>query len=149
MPLLTSSTAPVMVLVYDRTFLAGSVGQALRRRWGLYTGLAATWGVLWSTGVVRGVLNPSARRAHVGFGFKDITPVEYALTQFGVLLEYLKLSVWPCPLCLDYAWPVADAVASIIIPAVLIAALLSGTVWCLVRKPWLGFLGTCGWSSTR
>jgi len=101
------ATAPVMALAYDRTFLAGSVKDALRRRWGLHAGLAATWGVMWSTGVVRGVLNPSARVAHIGFGYKGITPLEYALTQFGVLVEYLKLSMWPRPLCLDYTWPVA------------------------------------------
>ncbi len=134
-------TAPVMVLVFDRTFLAGSVRQALRQRWGLYACLAATWGVMWSTGVVRGVLNPSARVAHIGFGYKGVTPVEYVLTQFGVLVEYLKLSVWPRPLCLDYTWPVADTTAAIVMPAVLIAALLAATVWGLVRKPWLGFLG--------
>jgi len=134
-------TAPVMVLVYDRTFLSGSAVQALRQRWGLYAGLAATWGVTWSTGVVRGVLDPSARGAHVGFGFKDITPVEYAFTQFGVLVEYLRLSVWPVPLCLDYAWPVADTVTSIAMPAALILPLLAATLWFVFHRPWLGFLG--------
>ena len=30
-------TAPVIVLLYDRTFLAGSFAAALRRRWGLFS----------------------------------------------------------------------------------------------------------------
>jgi hypothetical protein len=39
-------SAPIMVLLYDRALLAGSFRGALRRRWGLYAGLAATWLVL-------------------------------------------------------------------------------------------------------
>ena len=40
------ATAPVIVLLYDRTFLAGSFREAWRRRYGLYLALAATWGVV-------------------------------------------------------------------------------------------------------
>jgi len=36
-------SAPLMVLLYDRTFFAGSFREALRRRAPLYAGLAATW----------------------------------------------------------------------------------------------------------
>ncbi|MFC1573449.1 hypothetical protein ACFL6M_07625, partial [Candidatus Eisenbacteria bacterium] len=36
-------SAPVVLLVYDRIFLAGSFGELLRKRWGLYLGLAASW----------------------------------------------------------------------------------------------------------
>ena len=43
------ATAPVIVLLYDRTFLAGSFREALRRRYGLYLALAATWGVVVAT----------------------------------------------------------------------------------------------------
>ena len=40
------ATAPLLVLLYDRTLLVGSWRGALRRRWGLYLGLAATWSLL-------------------------------------------------------------------------------------------------------
>ena len=40
------ATAPLLVLLYDRTFLAGSFREAWRRRYGLYLALAATWGVV-------------------------------------------------------------------------------------------------------
>ena len=36
------ATAPLIVLLYDRTFLAGSLRGALRRRYGLYLAMAAT-----------------------------------------------------------------------------------------------------------
>ncbi|HKD36724.1 MAG TPA: glycosyltransferase family 39 protein, partial [Pirellulales bacterium] len=38
------ATAPLVVLLYDRAFLAGSFSEAFRRRWGLYLAMAATWG---------------------------------------------------------------------------------------------------------
>jgi len=134
-------TAPVVVLLYDRVFLSKSFAETFRRRWGVYVGLAATWGILWACGIAHGVLSPSKKVATVGFSFKEITPLEYVLTQFGVLVEYLKLSLWPHPLCLDYAWPVERTAEVVIIPAILIVVLLTGTIWALFRKPWLGFLG--------
>src|SRR4051812_20594559 len=36
-------SAPLMVLLFDRTFISGSMMEALRRSWRLYAGLAATW----------------------------------------------------------------------------------------------------------
>src|SRR5262249_52676665 len=38
--------APIVLLLYDYVFVAGSIGAALRERRGLYAGLAATWLVL-------------------------------------------------------------------------------------------------------
>jgi len=135
-------TAPVMVLLYDRTFLAGSFAGALRRRFGLYLILGATWFVLGACGVVWGVLHPSPRiGAHVGFAFTGVTPKEYLLSQAGVIAYYLRLSLWPHPLCLDYYWPVARSLGAVLGPMLLVVLLLAAALWALVRKPWLGFLG--------
>lgn len=134
-------TAPVVVLLYDRAFLSRSLAEIVRRRWGLYVGLAATWGVLWVCGVAPAVLDPSHTRSNVGFGYTGVTPLEYAQTQFGVLLHYLRLSLWPHPLCLDYHWPAARTLAAIVLPAIVILALVVGTIWAVVRKPRLGFVG--------
>ena len=135
-------SAPLVVFLYDRTFIANSFGECLRRRRALYVGLACTWGVLVACGVARGVLGLSASAsAHVGFQFKGITPIEYALTQPGVILHYLRLSIWPHPLCLDYGWPVARTFGAIVPPAIVIIVVLAGTLWALWRRPWLGFVG--------
>ncbi len=134
-------TAPIVVLLYDRVFISKSLGELLRRRWRLYTGFAATWGVLWACGIVKGVLYSSAKFATVGFAFKGITPWQYASTQPGVILQYFKLAFWPRSLCLDYNWPVAQSTAQIVGPAAVVMALLVATVWALFRKPPLGFLG--------
>jgi tetratricopeptide (TPR) repeat protein len=139
-------TAPVVVFLFDRTFISKSFIQTLRRRWLLHVGLLATWSVLWVTDVAKGVLNPSTTRAvvrpaTVGFGMTDVTPWEYLTTQADVLVHYLRLSLWPHPLCLDYGWPMAKSTAEAVVPGIAILALLAGTLWALWRKPWLGFLG--------
>jgi Flp pilus assembly protein TadD len=131
-------TAPVVVLLYDRQFLAGSFRQALRQRWGLYAGLAATWPVL----AAGQFLAPRQTVESAGFGFKGITPLHYAMTQPGVILHYLKLSFWPFSLCLfDQDWPITRTLTAFLPPALVVAALLAGTVWGLLRGSWLGFLG--------
>jgi len=134
-------TAPFVALLFDLVFVGPSFRETIRRRWALYVGLAATSGVLWHTGIAPGVLDPSRERATVGFGYQGITPIEYGLTQFGVLVHYLRLSFWPHPLCLDYDWPVARSAGRIVPYALVIVTLLGGTIWALVRRPWLGFLG--------
>jgi len=133
-------TAPVMALLYDRTFLAGSFAAALRARGGLYAGLAATWSVL----LLRfesGALDGGA--AWAGFGLPELSALEYAVSQPGVLLHYLRLAVWPHPLVLDYGWPVAETATAIALPTALLSTLGVATLWALWRKPALGFLGAC------
>ena len=134
-------TAPVTVLLFDGVFLARSFGAALRQRWALYVGLATTWIILILCGVAGTILNPSKTGVTVGLGFIGATPWEYALTQPGVLLHYLKISLWPHPLCLDYGWPLAQSAREIVGPAIVLAIVLAGTTWALIRKSWIGFVG--------
>ncbi len=134
-------TAPVLVLLYDRFFLAGSFRESWRRRGGFYLWLGLTWGVLFACGIVQHVFTPVTDRTAIGFGFKGISPWEYALTQTGVILHYLRLSLWPQPLCLDYAWPVARSVSEVLVPSVIILGLLLLTFWAFIRKHWIGFVG--------
>ncbi len=133
-------TAPLTVFLYDGVFVARSWTAALRARWGLYLALAATWGVLWACGIAGGVLDSANLNAHVGFGFKGVSPWQYLLTQSGVLLVYLKLAVWPYPLCLDYNWAQAQRFSEIVTPAVAIAALLLWAAWSIRNRSPLGFL---------
>jgi tetratricopeptide (TPR) repeat protein len=123
-------TAPLVVLLYDRTFLAGSFGRALRQRWALYLGLAATWSLLAGLVVSTGLLT---HRAEV-----DVpSPWIYACTQPGVILYYLRLCVSPHPLCLEYHWPLARTAGSILPAALAVGALLAATAWGLaVRRSW-------------
>lgn len=128
------ATAPIVVLLYDGLLLSGSLRRALRSRAGLYLGLAATWAMLFI--ILRAQPITSA-----GFEFREITWSQYAVTQPGVILHYLRLAVWPHPLILDYVWPVAQRPEEILPPALLIAALLGITVWAWMRRHPAGMLG--------
>ena len=129
-------TAPLVVLLYDRTFLIGGFSGALRRRALLYGGLCSTWllsaALLWS-------------RPHeeaVGFGL-GVSAWEYALNQAIALVTYLRLVVWPDPLVLDYGIARSLDASSVILELGVVALLLGATAYALVRHRPVGFVGAC------
>ena len=93
-------TAPLLVLLYDYLFLSGSLGEVIRKRKALYAGLAAAWLILLSM-----LLGHSSEGVKEISGSWTISPLRYALTQFGVIVHYIRLSLWPDSLVLDYDWP--------------------------------------------
>jgi tetratricopeptide (TPR) repeat protein len=130
-------SAPVIALLYDRTFLSGGFKEALRLRGRFFLALAATWLPLgwfvWSTGGNRGGTS--------GFGL-PISWWTYFQTQFPAVVHYLRLCVWPHPLIFYYEvrWYNFGAVAW---DAALIAALALATLIGLWRRSAGGFLGAC------
>ncbi len=129
------ATAPLGVLLYDRAFLAGSFCEALKRRWGLYVVLAATWAILpWV------LLSTGFHQRSTGLAVTAFTPWTYSLTEPGVIVHYLQLAVWPVGLCLDYQWPPATRLSQIVPAMIVVVVLLGATVWALVKRPKLGFL---------
>jgi tetratricopeptide (TPR) repeat protein len=128
-------TAPIAVLLYDRVFLAGSWRRAWHERHALYLGLAATWSLL-----VWLLAGNHESAASAGFAMRDLTIGEYARSQPGVILHYLRLAFWPRGLVLDYAWPVAKGAAAVALPALVLAALGAATFWIFRHDPALGFL---------
>jgi len=128
--------APLVVLLYDRTFVAGSFRTAWRERRGLHLALAATWLILgWL------VMSAGGR----GGTFELLDPRawwRYDLTQFVAVVRYLRLAVWPHPLVIDYGTFWIERPLAILPHVVIIAALLAATVVALVRWPGWGFLGS-------
>jgi tetratricopeptide (TPR) repeat protein len=129
--------APLVALLYDRCFLAGSFREALRRRWGLYAALAATWLLLARSLLMAFERNPVS----AGFALADVPPVRYARNETGVILHYLRLAFWPSGLCLDYGWPITVSLWPTVPTSMVMAILLAATLWALIRKPMWGFLG--------
>jgi tetratricopeptide (TPR) repeat protein len=130
------ATAPVVVLLYDRTFVSGSFANAFSRRWSLYLALAATWGIVAWT-----LLSTGFHTGSTGAGAGGFTPVSYAMTQPGVIVHYLKLAFWPSGMSLDYGWPAAESLEAVLLPAIFVALLFGLTIWALVKNSPLGFLG--------
>lgn len=130
---------PFVVLAYDWFFVEPPPGcswpQSLwSRRW-YFAGLAATWGLIGLQLLIQAGKYQEFREA-------SHTPLEYALTQPGVILYYLRLAVWPVGQQIDYStWPVAASVRQALPAAtVILAAVVATAVGTLWRRPW-AFLG--------
>ena len=130
-------SAPVVVLLFDRTFLAGSFRRALASKRLFYSALFGTWLILfWLVASLGGDRGGSTGgfSAHAAW-------VPYWLTQFPAIATYLKLAFFPHPLIFQYGtfW-LPDAAAAL--PAALVVVPLLGlTVVALVRWPAAGFFG--------
>jgi Flp pilus assembly protein TadD len=127
------ASAPLIVLLYDRTFVAGTFREAWRQRRWLYAGLGATW-----LSLVNSL--PSSSQRAVGFDL-GVTPWHYALTECRALAHYLVLVVWPNPLVLDYGFRMVTNPLDVLPQAALILFLLAATIWDLVKRPTAGFIG--------
>ena len=127
------ATAPLLVLLYDRTFVGGSFRTAWRDRWRFHLGLGSTWLLLaW-------LMQANDQRAGtVGFGL-GVSSWHYLLTQCNALLTYLKLSVWPHPLIADYGVDVVHSLTAVGGEAFVVSALLAATVFALWRHPAIGW----------
>jgi tetratricopeptide (TPR) repeat protein len=130
-----AATAPLLVFLYDRTFVAGTFREAWRRRRWLHLSLAATWVPLAllvaSTGWNRG--------GTAGFN-AGVSPWAYWCTQFEAVARYLKQALWPHPLIFEYGtfwvgfWDAAPF-------ALIVLPLAAATMVALLRRPVAGFLG--------
>jgi len=129
------ATAPLLALLYDRTFIAGSFAKAWQHRWKLYLALGCTWlPLVWLVDMA------GNRGQSVGFGL-GVNGWEYAWLQLKVVVDYLQLSLWPHPLALNYGDRMPKTDSMIIFDALIIAMLAAGTLWALWRRPPLGFAG--------
>lgn len=128
-------SAPLLALLYDRTFFAGTFREAWRARWRLYAGLMASWFLLgfliWST---------HGRGGTAGFGLV-VTPLNYVATQAEALPRYLGLVFWPSNLIFDYGRYVARDTAVIAVGLAVVGGLFATTLFALRRWPAAGFVG--------
>lgn len=135
-----SAVLPLLVLLFDRTFVAGKFSASLRARPFFYAALSGTWLVL-ALLLARG---GGSRGVAAGFGL-GVSPWHYLLTSADALALYLKLAVWPHPLILDYGTGLAASLAEVWWQALLVLALLAATLIaiCSPRSGHraIGFLG--------
>jgi tetratricopeptide (TPR) repeat protein len=131
----TMVSAPLVVFLYDRTFLAGSFRGAWTLRRGPLVGLAATWIPL-----VALVISNHGRHGTAGLG-GAVSAWSYAVTQFPAIEHYLWLCVWPRNLIFDYGSGLEPETLRVVPSVLIVAALAAATLWGIVRRPALGFLG--------
>jgi len=126
------ATAPLAVVLFDRAYLYRRFSDAWRERWRLYAGLAATWAIV--AALVLG--GPRARTAGFSAGISAWT---YLLNQTAVILDYLRLAVWPDHLLFAYGEAHPMGLADLGATALVVPALVAGTLWLWLRRPALGF----------
>jgi len=130
-------SAPLMVLLYDRTFISGSFRGAFKRNSAFYLALAATL-LLLEPRIVS--LMKISVVYGVGFG-GAISPLGYALTECRVIVKYILLAIWPAPLVFDYG-PCTPSTFHEVWPYVIVVvSLAAATVVAVCRSPILGFAG--------
>lgn len=135
----TMVVAPVVVLLYDYVFVSPSLSAAVRRHAPLHLGLFATWAIL--AALILFTAHDAAK------DFQEGKTLPYVLAQPAVLLEYLRLSLWPHPLYMYVntdVWAVVVGVTPplrILLPGAIVVVLLAATAVGLWRRQWWGFLG--------
>ena len=126
-------TAPLMVLLYDRTLVSGNFREAWTRHQRLYLGLASSWLLL-------GYLMMGLHDRNVGYGLGS-TWWGYGLTECRAIVHYLRLAVLPYPLVLDYGPYMSTSLGAIVPYAIIVAVLGIGVLCALGRRTIIGFVG--------
>jgi len=135
-------SAPLVMLIYDRTFVAGTFRKALTERKAYYAGLVCSWLFLgWM------MARAGTRADTVGY-VPGLSPENYLLHQLHSITHYLQLAIWPWPQVFDYGPPEILHVGQILIEGLILLLLITVTLIALRRAPtpvdpWraIGFLG--------
>ncbi|HEX3730604.1 MAG TPA: tetratricopeptide repeat protein, partial [Opitutaceae bacterium] len=126
-------TAPFVVLLYDRIYLAGSWAELWRRRKFAHLALFASW-------ILLAFLLTDVGARGVGAG-QPISPQAYALIECWVVLHYLAVAAWPHPIIFDYGFnPATGPVAPCVL---LLGLILAGVAAGMLLRPRIAFPAAC------
>ncbi|HYC57172.1 MAG TPA: tetratricopeptide repeat protein [Candidatus Binatia bacterium] len=123
---------PAILLAYDFCFLSRNLRGLGERAIAYAISIVASIYVL-----VLSTRTGSFSGNTAGFDVEGITPLDYLSTQFGVVVYYLRMVLWPDRLCFDCGyqgpWPVLQSPLgdSVLVPALILVALfgLGAALW--------------------
>ena len=124
---------PVVGIAVD--MFSKKLSQDFRQRIWLYVAVAAGYVVL------AVIMTATDMSDTAGFLMDKLTWWQYGLTQFFVHVKYLALALVPYPLCLDYEINTVKSFSDVWPYVPIVAGLLGLTVWGLIKRPALGFVG--------
>ncbi len=132
----TAATAPIVALLLDVVFLAGSLRGALIERGRLLLLLASSWIVLGAL-----VHANSGRGGSAGFS-ADVSPLAYFWTQCGGIVSYLLAIVLPSRLVFDHGKDLANGPLAVLPEIGFVAIVLGASLFLLMKKR--GAARACG-----
>jgi len=127
---------PVIVLLYDWIFGAGSWRGVWQERRGVHAALLATWLPLAFL-----VLGAGDRGG--AFAFTPAALGHYWVAQLKAVTSYLQLTIWPAPLVFDRAFFRIERLAEAAPYALVIGSLVGLALGQLRKRTPAGFLGAC------
>ncbi|UUO08088.1 tetratricopeptide repeat protein [Blastopirellula sp. J2-11] len=132
-------SAPLIAIALDRAIFASCWSELLRKRGWAYAGM---WMV---TAYVTVKLQPAFQAGttlHTSVtGADHVTRWEYLCTESQVITHYIRLALFPYPLCFDYEWPIARHFTDYFATGLFIVGLLIATGYALWRWPPIGVVG--------
>ena len=128
------ASAPLLIFLYDRTFVSGSFREAWHQHRRLHLAFASGWLLLGAL-----VLASGGRGTTVGFA--QVSAWDYLLTQASAIIRYLRLAVLPNDLVFDYGPTVEKTPEVLARSTALLTPLLLATAIALKKLPMIGFLG--------
>jgi len=128
------ATAPLILFLYDRTFVSGTFAESWKRRRPFYLTLAATWGMLLAL-----VISSGGRGTSVGYS--AVSWLDYLLTQGPGITTYLAHAFFPANLVFDYGAVVEMRPLVLAGGVLVVVTLLAVTMILLVKRPKADFLG--------
>ncbi|MGE4158605.1 MAG: tetratricopeptide repeat protein [Planctomycetota bacterium] len=128
-------TAPLMILLIDRSFYSLSLVRSVRNHFWLYVSISITIFPLILIHSKAANMYSIIDLTQGEYGQQKITSFHYLLTQCEVLPHYLKLAACPIQLCLDYRWPVVEKLNDVLMEGSFVLLLLLSSLWAIYRYP--------------
>jgi protein O-mannosyl-transferase len=126
-------TAPLMLVLFDRVFLFGSMRDAVRARWRLYGAVALSWMLLLPSFLARSAISSG------GFSSAEATPWTYLLNQAELVTRYFRLAFWPSSLVNYYGWARPLTLPDVWPFALFLLVALACAIVLFAKQPRLGF----------
>ncbi|MEM1070816.1 MAG: hypothetical protein AAGI63_18065, partial [Planctomycetota bacterium] len=131
------ATAPLVILLYQRLISEMKFASLFRFSWYVYLLMLSPF--IWFIPSVSrwfdvaSASGSSGVGGSMGFGMRELSSWEYLRTQPEIILHYLKLSIWPDPLCIDYLWRIQKNPAVFLSLGAVILTLISIGLWSYCR----------------
>jgi tetratricopeptide (TPR) repeat protein len=139
-----AATIPLALVLYDFVFVARGDIRHTRTRAGViaFSTIPLLLGGAYfvARAFVSGTLSTPYQQS-AGFGFDRYTPLQYLSTQFGVVVHYMRLLVYPTGLNFDYDWPLATSPfeVRVALPLLVLVAATVLAVRSLRSHPFVSF----------